>query len=132
MLVDFGVKKDGYCSDFTRCYFRGKGAAKERAAYDKCRRVYGEMVKALPDCKTGKDVALLGERLMKKHGLPRLPHSIGHGVGMEVHEYPHLGVKSRDTLEGAALAIEPAAYFSRFGVRYEGMVARFGGKWRQA
>jgi len=51
---------------------------------------------------------------------------------MEVHEYPHLGAKSRESLEGAALAIEPAAYFpGKFGVRYEGMVAHVKGKWRE-
>lgn len=130
VLVDFGVKKDGYCSDFTRCYFRGSGAAREREAYGKCRKIHGEMVRALPGCKTGRDIALLSGKLLKKHGLPALIHSIGHGIGMEVHEHPHLGEKSRDALEGTVLALEPAAYFARFGVRYEGMVAHAKGKWR--
>ncbi|MFA5930568.1 MAG: M24 family metallopeptidase [Candidatus Micrarchaeia archaeon] len=132
VLVDFGVKSGGYCSDFTRCYFRGKKAAQERAAYEKCRKIYEEIVRALPKCRTGRDVALLSGKLLKKYGLPPLIHSIGHGVGMEVHEYPHLGLKSRDSLEAAALAIEPAAYFpGKFGVRYEGMVAHVKGKWRE-
>jgi Xaa-Pro aminopeptidase len=131
VLVDFGVKKDGYCSDFTRCYFRGNGASKERAAYGKCRKIFEEIAEALPGCKTGRDVAILGEKLMEMHGMPKLIHAIGHGVGMEVHEYPHLGAKSRDSLKAAALAIEPAAYFARFGVRYEGMVVHVGGKWRE-
>ncbi len=131
VLVDFGVKKDGYCSDFTRCYFRGNGAARERAAYGKCRKIYGEIVRALPSCKTGRDIALLGGKMLKKHGMPVLIHSIGHGIGMEVHEYPHLGFKSDEKLEGAALALEPAAYFARFGVRYERMVAHVNGKWRE-
>ena len=131
VLVDFGVKKAGYCSDFTRCYFKGKKVAQERAAYEKCRKIYGEIVKALQGCKTGRDVARLSGKLLKKHGMPPLIHSIGHGIGMEVHEYPHLGAKSRDSLEGAALALEPAAYYpGKFGVRYEGMVAHVKGKWR--
>ncbi len=131
VLVDFGVKLDGYCSDFTRCYFRGNGTARERAAYEKCRKIYGEMVRALPKCKTGRDVALLSEKLMKKHGMPSLIHSIGHGIGMEVHEYPHLGTKSRNSLARTVLALEPAAYFSGFGVRYEGMVAEKKGRWKE-
>ena len=131
VLVDFGVKKDGYCSDFTRCYFRGSGSAREREAYGKCRKIYGEMVRALPECKIGKDVALLSGKLLKKYGMPLLIHSIGHGIGMEVHECPHLGATSREELEGAALALEPAAYFKGFGVRYEGMVAHVKGKWRE-
>ncbi|MFA6328860.1 MAG: Xaa-Pro peptidase family protein [Candidatus Micrarchaeia archaeon] len=131
VLVDFGVKKNGYCSDFTRCYFRKKGMP-EQAAYEKCRKVYQEITAALPGCKAGKDVALLSDRLMKKYGMPPLIHAIGHGVGIEVHECPHLGAKSRDSLEGAVLAIEPAAYYNgKFGVRYEGMVAHARGKWRE-
>ena len=132
VLVDFGVKKNGYCSDFTRCYFRGKNAARERAAYEKCRKIYWEIVRALPKCKAGKDVALLSGKLLKKYGMPPLIHSIGHGIGMEVHECPHLGAKSGELLEGAVLAVEPAAYFAgKFGVRYEGMVAHVNGKWRE-
>ncbi|MCX6770929.1 MAG: M24 family metallopeptidase [Candidatus Micrarchaeota archaeon] len=131
VLVDFGVKKDGYCSDFTRCYFRGEGMARERETYGKCRKIHRDIVKALPKCKTGKDVALLGAKLIKEAGLPPLIHSIGHGIGMEVHEFPHLGAKSRDSLGGGTLAIEPAAYFKKFGVRYEGMVAHVKGKWRE-
>jgi Xaa-Pro aminopeptidase len=129
VLVDFGVKKEGYCSDFTRCYLRRKGMEEEKE-YEKCRSVYRDLLRALPDCKNGRDVCALSEKLMKKHGLPALIHAIGHGVGMEVHEPPHFGKKSRDSLSGAVLAIEPAAYFKRFGVRYEGMVAHRNGKWK--
>ncbi len=134
VLVDFGVKKDGYCSDFTRCYFRNrKVAEKEREAYNKCRRIFGELLDALKagKCKTGKDLALLSDSLVKKHGLPTMIHAIGHGIGLEVHEAPHLGARSKDSLEGAVLAIEPAAYFTSFGVRYEEMVANVRGRWRR-
>jgi Xaa-Pro aminopeptidase len=129
VLVDFGVKKGGYCSDFTRCYFRRRGMPEEKA-YEKCKSVYYELLESLPECRHGKDVAALSEKLLKRHGLPPLIHSIGHGIGLEVHEAPHIGRKSRDPLKGAALAIEPAAYFARFGVRYEGMAAEKKGKWR--
>jgi Xaa-Pro aminopeptidase len=130
VLVDFGVKKGGYCCDFTRCYFRKNGMAEEKA-YEKCKAVYKEIIASLPGCRTGRDVALLSEKLIEKHGLPPLIHSIGHGIGLEVHEAPRLWKKSGDSLEGAALAIEPGAYFARFGVRYEGMVAHVNGKWRE-
>ena len=68
---------------------------------------------------------------IEKHGLPKLIHSIGHGIGLEVHDYPHLGKKSQDSLEGAVLAIEPAAYFKSFGVRYEEMVANTKKGWKR-
>ena len=51
---------------------------------------------------------------------------------MEVHECPHLGSKSRDSLGTAVLALEPAAYYpGKFGVRYEGMVENRNGKWKE-
>ncbi|VVC01585.1 Xaa-Pro dipeptidase [uncultured archaeon] len=129
VLVDFGVKKDGYCSDFTRCYFRKKGT-KEEKAYLACKEIFGELAARLPECRNGRDVALLSEKLLAKHKLPAPIHSIGHGVGLEVHDYPHLGRKSTDSLEGAVLALEPAAYFKSFGVRFEGMVANTKGGWK--
>jgi len=131
VLVDFGVKKWGYCSDFTRCYFRRRGMREEKA-YLKCKSIYNELMDCLPECREGKDVARLAEKLMKRHDMPPLIHAIGHGIGMEVHEYPHLGAKSRDPLSGAALAIEPAAYYAgKFGVRYEGMAVRSKKGWKE-
>lgn len=121
VLVDFGVRYKGYCSDFTRCYFRKKN--REMEAYGECQEIFAEILEGLPECRQGKDVALLSAMLFKQHGLPPLMHAIGHGIGLEVHEYPHLGKKSDDTLGvGTVLAIEPAAYFKDYGVRYEEMV----------
>lgn len=130
VLVDFGVRKGGYCCDFTRCYFRRKGMPEEKA-YEKCKSAYRGILESLPECRHGGDVAILGGKLMERHGMPPLIHAIGHGIGLEVHEFPRLWKKSRDSLDGAVLAIEPGAYFSRFGVRYEGMAANLGGKWRE-
>ena len=131
VLVDFGVRRRGYCSDFTRCYFRKKGM-KEEKAYLKCRDVFEEILDNLPGCSKGRDVALLSAKLLERHGLPKLIHAIGHGVGLEVHEYPHLGRESNDALgAGTALAIEPAAYFKSFGVRFEGMVANTKRGWKR-
>lgn len=130
VLVDFGVKKNGYCSDFTRCYFRKVGT-KEVAAYEKCVDIFDELLDGLGSCGKGREVAALSERLFKKYGLPRPIHSIGHGIGLDVHEYPHLGGKSDDSLEDAVLALEPAAYFKSFGVRFEEMVANTKKGWRK-
>ena len=73
----------------------------------------------------------MAEKVMKRKGLPRLIHAIGHGIGLEVHEYPGLHRNSSDRLEGCVLAIEPAAYFKDFGVRFEGMVANTKAGWRK-
>ncbi len=130
VLVDFGVRCDGYCSDLTRCYFR-RDAKKEQEAYEKCQDVFWHLLELLGDCENGGEVAAVAESLMKKKGLPKLIHAIGHGIGLEVHEWPQLGMKSKDSLEGAALALEPAAYFPKFGVRFEEMVANTAKGWRK-
>jgi len=129
VLVDFGVRYKGYCSDFTRCYYKRKGM-KEAEAYEKCQGIFWKLLELLDDCENGKEVSAVAESLMRKKGLPRLIHSVGHGIGLEVHEYPHLGKKSEDLLDGAVLALEPAAYFSKYGVRFEEMAAhtKKGGK----
>ncbi len=130
VLVDFGVRYKGYCSDFTRCYFSKRG--KETETYETCQDIFAEMLEGLPECAQGKDVSLLSAKLFKRHNLPPLVHAIGHGVGLEVHEYPHLGRNSQDFLaDGAVLAIEPAAYFKDYGVRYEEMVVKTKKGWRR-
>ena len=56
----------------------------------------------------------------KKLKLPEMPHSIGHGLGIEVHEYPRLRKTSNDRIRGTVLTVEPAVYFAgKFGVRFE-------------
>ncbi len=117
VLVDFGVRYEYYSSDLTRCFFLGD--KRKESAYMTLQDVFADIMDALPDCETGADVANLSKRLFVRYGLPELPHAIGHGIGLEVHEYPRLGVKSKDALAGATMAIEPSAYFDDFGVRFE-------------
>ena len=100
--------------------------------YLKCRDAFEEIAEGLSGCRKGRDVALLSERLLERHDLPPLMHAIGHGVGLEVHECPHLGKKSEDLLgEGTVIAIEPAAYLKSYGVRFEGMVANTKKGWKR-
>lgn len=118
-LVDFGVRYEHYCADITRVFFRGKKEKKVSGAYEKAHLIFHEIIDAMPDFETGRDLALFSEKRFEKHGLPEPIHSIGHGVGLDIHEYPRLNRKYSDPLKGTVIAIEPAAYFKNFGVRYE-------------
>lgn len=130
VLIDFGVKFEGYCSDLSRCYFKGE-AKKEREAYAKMQEIYNEITGVLGKCKNGSQVARLADEAFKRHKQPQLIHCIGHGIGLEVHEYPHLGQKSTDVIgENTVMAIEPGAYFEKFGVRFENEVLIRGGRAR--
>jgi len=118
VLVDYGVKCGHYCSDLTRCFILD-GDRRKKEQYERLRDICWFLADALPDLGKGKEVAKLAEDLMEKAGFPKMIHSIGHGVGLEVHEHPSLGMKSDESLSGATIALEPAFYLGRYGMRYE-------------
>jgi len=119
VLIDFGLRLNGYCSDLTRCYFTG-ACKKEKLIYEKLKKVHKGLASY---AKHGLEIAKFvkrSESLMRKYGLPNMPHSVGHGIGLEVHEQPLLMQKSKDRLaSGMVVAIEPAYYGKKFGLRYE-------------
>ncbi|MBS3067661.1 aminopeptidase P family protein [Candidatus Micrarchaeota archaeon] len=121
VLIDYAVKYQYYCADLTRCFFlKNSEENKElEGNYNSLIEITNKIVANLRRFKTGKDVALYSEKLIKEYKFPPMIHSIGHGVGLEVHEAPRLGKKSKDKLANAALAIEPAVYFKEYGLRYE-------------
>ncbi len=121
VLVDYGVKFRHYRSDLTRCFIRGgdAGAKEKRAQYGKLQEVCHAIVDEVPDLRRGREVAAFAAKLMRRAGFPKLIHSIGHGVGLDIHELPGLGRNSDDPLAGTAFAIEPAFYLKRYGMRYE-------------
>lgn len=122
VLIDFGVKYKNYCADLSRCYFLGP-AKEERARYEEAKKVFHSIVDSMPSCRTAGELVRMGDKEMKKAGWPQLIHAPGHGIGLEVHEDPHLYSKSNERLRpGMVMALEPAFYCPRFGVRYENEV----------
>lgn len=127
VLLDFGVKLDGYCSDMTRTIFFGKPSAKQRKIYEtvleaqqKAIDFINKQIRAGKKIQT-KDVDKIARDHIKSVGFPDIPHSLGHGIGLEVHEHPHLSPKSREELAlGMVFSIEPGIYIPNFGgVRVE-------------
>jgi Xaa-Pro aminopeptidase len=119
VMIDFGVRYDHFCSDITQVIFLDKNS-KESLLYGKIKDAFSLILDDLPDCNCGNDVHLNYLGAFKQVKLQQMPHSIGHGVGLEVHEYPRLRKGSKDLIKGTIFAIEPAAYYrNRFGLRYE-------------
>lgn len=118
VMVDYGVRYKHYCADITRCFIRG-GDRKLLEQYDRLKDICHFIADALPGLERGKDAAKLADELIEKAGFPKMPHSVGHGVGLDIHEMPRLGTYSEDALAGATLAIEPAFYLKKYGMRYE-------------
>lgn len=127
VLLDFGVKVDGYCSDMTRTVFFGKPDDRQKKMYDTVLQVQEEAADFINSAvKNGKqikakDVDKIARTYFVSKGFPTIPHSLGHGVGLEVHEHPSLSPKSKEILqEGMVFSIEPGIYIPGFGgVRME-------------
>ena len=135
ILLDFGVKINGYCSDMTRTIFFGQVTLKHKKM---CDIVLEAQKKAIQFINSGKnikakDVDKVAREYIKSKGFPDIPHSLGHGIGLEVHEHPSLSPKSKDILkEGMVFSIEPGIYIPDFGgVRIEDLFVLEKGVLRQ-
>ncbi len=121
VLVDYGVRYKHYCADLTRCIIP-RGERKQQEIYENLQNIVQQIVDELPGLDSGQELAKFSEKLFKRKGLPRLPHSIGHGIGLDVHEFPRISKKYKDSLKGSVFTLEPSVYLKNFGLRYEDMV----------
>ena len=130
LLVDMGVKLDGYCSDMTRC-IRGTAGRKNGipSRYDEIYTLVlsanrAAVAAAKPGI-TGKALDAVARRMITKAGYGKLfGHGLGHGVGLEVHEYPVASKRYNMVLKpGMFVTIEPGIYIEgELGVRIEDLV----------
>jgi Xaa-Pro aminopeptidase len=125
VLVDMGMDIGGYKSDLTRVFFLGKIA---RQIQEVCAHVQAAQRNAIQKIKAGalaKQVDYQARNYLVKKGLGKFfGHSLGHGVGLEIHEGPTISQSSPAVLkEGMVCTVEPAVYIPhKFGIRIEDMV----------
>ena len=119
VLIDTGAKYEGYNSDLSRTFWFGEKKSKqyEKFVVEK-KKVEGCLEKIEKKIMEGTNAKELWEYTQP---IGELPHSLGHGVGLEVHDFPSgIGKKSNWKLKaGMILAIEPALYEKSFGIRIE-------------
>lgn len=124
VTLDFGAMVDGYHSDMTRTVCVGKPSKKQREVYNtvldaqkKCLSVLKDGISCFDADKAARDV-IVSAGYGENFG-----HGTGHGVGIEIHEYPSLSPKSKSVLkEGNVVTVEPGIYLpGLFGVRIEDM-----------
>lgn len=122
VLLDFGIKFENYCSDMTRTVFFGKPSDKQKRIYETVLKAQQKTISAIKtgERKTAK-LHKIADEYFKSCGFSAIPHSLGHGIGLEVHEHPSLSPKSKEALkEGMVFSIEPGVYIPEFGgVRIE-------------
>lgn len=125
LLVDMGASVEGYASDMTRVAHVGKPGRKARALYEAVLEAQMAALEAVRAGVEARDVDRAARRVLVRLGYgEQFRHSTGHGLGLEIHEAPRLGAKSKTRLEaGMAITIEPGAYLPGFGgVRIEDTV----------
>ena len=122
VVLDFGARAQGYCSDMTRTIFLGQPDAEMRAAWETMRRANEEVQAMLRPGVTGKQAHELAEEILKQGGFGgRMGHGLGHGVGIDIHEEPVLSPRNEAPLvAGNVVTVEPGIYIpGRFGMRLE-------------
>ena len=121
ILIDFGAKYNGYCSDITRCFAVGKTTDFYRAAYDVILKAQAAAIAAVKPGVEIKQIDFIARDIIAKAGLTLYGHGTGHGVGLDIHEAPTVSGLSKQILQpGMVITIEPAVYIpGRLGIRIE-------------
>jgi Xaa-Pro dipeptidase len=125
VTIDLGASHKEYKSDITRTFIIGKPTGKQENIYKTVLQAYNMAFPEFKDGADGKNVDMVARAIIEDAGFgERFVHSLGHGVGLEVHEPPSLSKKSKDTLRvGNVVTNEPGIYIPEFGgVRIEDTV----------
>jgi Xaa-Pro aminopeptidase len=125
VLVDFGCVVNGYASDMSRTLTIGTPPVGFHEAYDSVRKAQEAAVAVAVSGMSASDLdAVARDRLSKDGYGDAFSHSLGHGIGLDTHEWPRVGRTSTDSLpERCVVTIEPGVYFpDRFGIRIEDMI----------
>ena len=125
VLMDYGATYDGYHSDMTRTVCVGKPTEKMEQVYNIVLDAQLKTIAAIKEGITGHDADKVARDVITAAGYGEMfGHSLGHGVGMEIHEAPTAAPSSTRVLkENMIVTVEPGIYIpGEFGVRIEDFV----------
>ena len=133
ILIDFGCRVNGYCSDITRTFLFG-----DDGKHEEFKKAYAHVLKAHELAKekitagmTGKEADGIARSYLAENGYGELfTHSLGHGIGLNVHEFPGVSPRGESVLEnGMVFSDEPGVYKAgEYGIRIEDTVTLKDGK----
>lgn len=109
ITLDFGCKYKGYCSDMTRTIFIGYVPEEIKEIYH---LVLKNQLQTGRELKAGANIKILSKMVendFKLHGYD-LVHSLGHGVGLDIHEYPYLNGKNDNFLKEKMIVTNEPRY----------------------
>ncbi len=125
VLMDFGAVVDGYHSDMTRTVCVGEPSSEMRNVYNIVKTAQETALSVAKAGMTGKMLDQSARRIITEAGYGEFfGHSLGHGVGMEIHEFPVASANVDNLIpEGGVVTIEPGIYLpEKFGVRIEDFI----------
>ncbi len=125
ITLDFGAVVNGYRSDMTRTVAISYVSDEQRMVYDTVLKAQMAALKYLKEGILGCDADRIAREIIENAGYGEcFGHSLGHSVGIEIHERPNCSPKSTDKLKsGTIMTVEPGIYLAgKFGVRIEDMV----------
>jgi len=121
ILIDFGAKYKGYCSDITRCFVLGSPTRLYKKACDVVQQAHAAAIKMVKAGVNMVQVDAAAREVICKNDLPVYGHGTGHGFGLEIHELPFLKPEAKGKLRaGQIITVEPGIYIpGKLGVRIE-------------
>ena len=126
IVIDFGAVVDGYCSDITRTICLGRADDRYLQVWDLVLQAQRATEEQVRPGMTGQQADAIARDTFAKAGYTdEFGHGLGHGVGLEIHEFPRVGrLSDKDVLEpGMVFTVEPGLYFMGWGgVRIEDIV----------
>lgn len=123
ILVDWGAKYNGYCSDNTRTIVYTE---KEQEIFDIVRESHDKAIKAIKPGLKCCEIDIVSRDIIKEYGYgDKFIHSTGHSLGLDIHETPTFTARDDTIIEkGMVITVEPGIYLEgEFGVRLEDTVA---------
>ncbi len=133
VVIDMGCVYQGYCSDLTRTVCVGEPDQRFRDVYNIVLAAQAHAEREVKAGMTGEETDALARAVIAEagHG-DHFGHSLGHGVGLEVHEQPWVGPRATNVLgNGMVFTVEPGIYISGWGgVRIEDMAVMENGRAR--
>ena len=124
VTMDFGCVYNGYCSDMTRTVVIGKADDEQKKIYETVKKAQHAGLDAIKEGVTCSFADNVARKIIEEAGYGKyFGHSLGHGVGMLIHEMPNVSSRCNVVLkENMIVTCEPGIYLQNGGVRIEDMV----------